>query len=30
MPKIIKYGDDSRRAVYAGIKKVADAVIEVV
>jgi chaperonin GroEL len=26
MPKIIKYGDDSRRAVYAGIKKVADAV----
>jgi len=26
MAKIIKYGDESRRAVYAGIKKVADAV----
>ncbi len=26
MPKIIKYGDDSRRAIYNGIKKVADAV----
>jgi len=26
MPKIIKYGDESRRDVYAGIKKVADAV----
>ena len=26
MPKIIKYWDDSRRAVYAGVKKVVDAV----
>ncbi len=26
MPKIIKYGDEARREVYAGIKKVADAV----
>jgi chaperonin GroEL len=26
MAKVIKYGDESRRAVYAGVKKVADAV----
>ena len=26
MPKIVKYGDESRREVYTGIKKVADAV----